>query len=71
MRLSRGSGLVSGCARRIEAPGDWRLGMLTMPGYAGRREVDIMRVCRCDCGQVGTKAGRNLTGGQFKSCGFQ
>lgn len=36
------------CARRIEVPRDWRLGMLTMLGYAGRRGADIMLVCRCD-----------------------
>ena len=40
--------LFLGCARRIEVPRDWRLGMLTMLGYAGRRGADIMRVCRCD-----------------------
>lgn len=40
--------LFPGCARRIEVPGDWRLGMLTMLGYAGRRGADIMRVRRCD-----------------------
>lgn len=43
-----GGVLFSGCARRIEVPRDWRLGMLTMLGYAGRRGADIMRVCRCD-----------------------
>lgn len=49
MRLSRGRGPVPWvCARRIEVPRDWRLGMLTMLGYAGRRGADIMRVCRCD-----------------------
>ena len=40
--------LFPGCARRIEVPRDWRLGMLTMLGYAGRRGADIMLVCRCD-----------------------
>lgn len=40
--------LFPGYVRRIEVPRDWRLGMLTMLGYAGRRGADIMRVCRCD-----------------------
>lgn len=40
--------LFPGCARRIEVPGGWRLGMLTMLGYTGRRGADIMLVCRCD-----------------------
>ena len=40
--------LFPGRVRRIEVPRDWRLGMLTMLGYAGRRGADIMRVCRCD-----------------------
>ncbi len=48
MRLSGGGVLFPGCARRIEVPRDWRLGMLTMLGYAGRRGADIMLVCRCD-----------------------
>lgn len=67
----RGRVLFPGCARRIEDLRGSRFGMLTVLGYAGRRGTSIMWVCRCDCGKVGTKTGRNLTAGNSKSCGCQ
>lgn len=61
-----------GCVHPIRDMRGRRFGMLTVVGYAGRRNRrDTMWFCRCDCGKVGTKAGRNLTGGHSKSCGCQ
>lgn len=64
--------LFPGCVRPIRDMRGSRFGMLTVVGYAGRRNCgDTMWVCRCDCGKVGTKAGRNLMSGNSKSCGCQ
>ena len=64
--------LFPGCVHPIKDMRGRRFGMLTVIGYEGRRNRrDTMWVCRCDCGNVGTTAGRNLTGGHSKSCGCQ
>lgn len=51
--------LFPGCVRPIRDMRGRRFGMLTVIGYAGRR----------NCGD--TKAGRNLMAGNSKSCGCQ
>ena len=65
--------LFPGRVRPIRDMRGRHFGMLTVVGYAGRQphRRDTMWVCRCDCGKVGTKAGRNLTAGHSKSCGCQ
>ena len=60
-----------GMARSIEDLRGERFGMLTVLGYWGHRGRTVMWTCRCDCGQVKTIAGTNLTSGRTRSCGCQ
>lgn len=48
-----------------------RFGLLTVLGYAGHRNRKVMWVCQCDCGQVKSMVGNNLTSGGVRSCGCQ
>ena len=63
--------LFPGCARPIRDLRGHRFGMLTVLDYGGRRGRNITWVCRCDCGRVGTRFGRNLLSGNTRSCGCQ
>lgn len=48
-----------------------RFGLLTVLDCWGHRGRTVMWTCRCDCGQVKTIAGTNLTSGATRSCGCQ
>ncbi|QIG78199.1 hypothetical protein BIBE0010001c01_00013 [Bifidobacterium phage BigBern1] len=60
-----------GCGRRINDLRGDRYGMLTVLGYAGKRNGKVMWTCLCDCGRIGIYAGNNLTSGRTQSCGCQ
>ena len=63
--------LFPGCQKRIKDLRGDRYGMLTVLGYAGKRDGKVMWACRCDCGQTGIFAGQNLISGRSRSCGCQ
>ena len=60
-----------GLSRRIRDLRGEKFGMLTVLGYAGKRNGRVMWTCLCDCGRIGVYAGNNLTSGRTQSCGCQ
>ena len=60
-----------GLSRRIRDLRGDRYGMLSVLGYAGKRNGKVMWACLCDCGRIGIYAGNSLTSGNTQSCGCQ
>jgi hypothetical protein len=46
-----------------------RFGHLVALAVAGRRRGRRVWICRCDCGQLHTAVGSDLTSGHSRSCG--